>query len=488
MRQGEIQQLLVAGNRWWRSPTGWARHDPDLREAAQASFRYTAGVLAGLPSGSLTTLRGPRRVGKSVEIKRAIESLIAGGTAPRLIVHVAADGWRAADLARLVNAADQLTPAGHRYWFIDEITSIRDGWPERVKWLRDNDAAFRTDTVVLSGSSAADLTAATKALAGRRGPGSVPDRFLLPMGFRTFAALANDADEHGPPIDVGPLAVAELSRKRIAEACEALAPWLDWLVQRWDAYLRVGGFPSALDEFLASRDAPNPLRRALLDVVHGDALRRADWSRTQTAALLQRIADGLCSPVNYAALADDVDLAQPTVRRRFEELREAFVVWPCHREQRPRRSGESPRRSGEGPRHGESLRPKLNARCKFYFLDPIYAHLGGSPPDDTQLSEQQLGMALLRAAERERPGALVDFSAVLHHRSNTRREIDFVGPAFGGLAIESKFVDGRWKRDAQTLAASPWRGIVATRSELDLREDNKAVAVPTALLAWLVDS
>ena len=149
---------------------------PDLREAAQASFRYTAGVLAELPSGSLTTLRGPRRVGKSVEIKRAIESLIAGGAASRRIVHVAADGWRAADLARLVNAADQLTPAGHRYWFIDEITSIRDGWPERVKWLRDNDAGFRTDTVVLSGSSAADLTAATKALAGRRGPGSVPDR------------------------------------------------------------------------------------------------------------------------------------------------------------------------------------------------------------------------------------------------------------------------------------------------------------------------
>ena len=465
MRQGEIQQSLVAGNRWWRQPKEWVRDDPDLREAAQASFRYTAGVLAGLARGSLATLRGPRRVGKSVEIKRAIEALIAGGAAPRRIVHVAADGWRAADLARLVNAAGQLTPAGHRYWFIDEITSIKDGWPERVKWLRDNDAAFRTDTVVLSGSSAADLTAATKALAGRRGPGRVPDRFLLPMGFRTFASLADAAAERGPPTNIGPLALAALTPRQLADACQALVPWLDWLVSRWDAYLQVGGFPAALSEFLASRDAPEPLRRALLDVVHGDAFRKADWSRTQTGALLRRIARGLCSPVNYAALADDLDVAQPTVRRRFEELRETFVVWPCHREQR--------------------LRPKLNARCKFYFLDPIYAHLGGAPPDDSQLAQQQLGMALLRAEERERPGALVDFAAVLHHRSNTRREIDFVGPAFGGLAIESKFVDGRWKRDAQTLAASPWRGIVATRSELDLRDE--VVAVPAAFLAWLVD-
>lgn len=465
MRQGEIQQSLVAGNRWWREPEDWVRDDPDLREAAQASFRYTAGVLAELAPGSLATLRGPRRVGKSVEIKRTIEALIAGGAVPRRIVHVAADGWRAADLARLVNAAGQLTPAGHRYWFIDEITSIKDGWPERMKWLRDNDAAFRTDTVVLSGSSAADLTAATKALAGRRGPGRVPDRFLLPMGFRTFASLADAVAERGPPTNIGPLALAALTPRQLADACQALVPWLDWLVSRWDAYLQVGGFPAALSEFLASRDAPEPLRRALLDVVHGDAFHKADWSRTQTGALLRRIAGGLCSPVNYAALADDLDVAQPTVRRRFGELRETFVVWPCHREQR--------------------LRPKLNARCKFYFLDPIYAHLGGSPPDDSQLAQQQLGMALLRAEERERPGALVDFAAVLHHRSNTRREIDFVGPAFGGLAIESKFVDGRWKRDAQTLAASPWRGIVATRSELDLRDE--VVAVPAAFLAWLVD-
>ena len=286
------------------------------------------------------------------------------------------------------------------------------------------------------------------------------------MGFRTFASLANGTAEQAPPTDIGPLTVAGLTPGQLAAACQALTPWLDWLVSRWDAYLRVGGFPGALSEFLTSRDVADSLPRALLDVIHGDAFRRADWSRTQTASFLRRVADGLCSPVNYAALADDLDMAQPTVRRRFEELREAFVVWPCHRE--------------------HHLRPKLNARGKFYFLDPIYAQLGGSPPDDSQLSEQQLGMALLRAAEREQPGALVDFAAVLHHRSNTRREIDFVGPAFGDFAIESKFVDGRWKRDAQTLAASPWRGIVATRSELDLRDD-KVVAVPTALLAWLVD-
>ena len=276
-------------------------------------------------------------------------------------------------------------------------SSIADGWPDRIKWLRDTDQRFRQDTVVLL----------------------------------------------------------------------ALVPWLDWLVAAWQTYLHVGGFPAALAGYLRQREVPPQFLRSLLDVIHGDAFRRADWSRPQTTALLQRVAQGLCSPVNHAAIADDLAFAQPTIRRRLEELRDAFVLWPCHREDR--------------------LRPKLNSRAKIYFLDPAYAALGPSLPDDSQLAEQQLGAALLRSCERTRPGSYLDFADVLHHRSNTRREIDFVGLNFGGIAIESKFVDGRWKRDAQTLAASKWRGIVATRSELDVTTSNDVMAVPAAMLAWLVD-
>ena len=78
MKQGEIQQMLVATNRWWRNPDGWTRDDPDLREADAAPFRYTAGALGNLRAGGLYVLRGPRRVGKSVEIKRTIDTLLRG--------------------------------------------------------------------------------------------------------------------------------------------------------------------------------------------------------------------------------------------------------------------------------------------------------------------------------------------------------------------------------------------------------------------------
>ena len=458
--------MMAATNRWWRNPRAWSQDDPDLREADSAPFRYSAGVLDDLVPGGLYVLRGPRRIGKSVEIKRAIAALISSGTAPRRILHAAVDGWRAADLGRLVGATRSLAPpGGRRVWFIDEITGIGDGWPERIKWLRDNDPQFRSDTVVLTGSSAADLTASIKALAGRRGTADAPDRVLLPMGFRTFARLV--ADE---PIDaeIGPLRVADLTPRRLREAAHSLVPWLDLLVGAWESYLMVGGFPAAVSSYIVAREPAPPLLRGLMDVVHGDAFRRADWSRAQTAGFMRRIAQGLCTPVNHVAVAEDIGVSPFTVRRRLDELREAFVVWPCYRE--------------------DTLRPKLSAQSKVYFTDPVYAQLGlDAPLDASVLSEQQLGMALWRSLERERPGCYVEFDRVLFHRTPTRREVDFVGPEFGGCAIESKYVDGRWRRDAQTLQASCWRGILATRTELNL-DDPEVTAIPAAMLAWLLDS
>lgn len=95
-------------------------------------------------------------------------------------------------------------------------------------------------------------------------------------------------------------------------------------------------------------------------------------------------------------------------------------------------------------------------------------------------------MALLRSLEREQPGSYVQFDRVLHYRSKNGAEIDFVGSDFGGAAVESKYVDGGWRGSAKTIRASGRRGIVATRTELDL-DDPEVCAVPASMLAWLLD-
>ena len=288
---------------------------------------------------------------------------------------------------------------------------ITDGWTERIRSLRDNDARFRTDPVVLTGSSAADLTASVKALAGRRGTASDPDRVLLPMGFRTFMGLL--ADE---PVRAGlvPLRAAALTPSLLAEAAHALAPWLDVLVDGWEAYLlaaaprrpcrvpdRPRGFPH---HWFAGWSTPCLATRS--DAPTG----REHGRRVATADCERPVCPGSTPPRWPATSAPHCPAY-------------AGVSTSCGR------------RSWCGPAIRKMLRPKLNARAKVYFTDLVYARLdAGVPATLPSCPSSSSGMALLRSFERDRPGSYLGFDRVLYHRTRTHREIDFVSVELGDWA------------------------------------------------------
>lgn len=464
MKAGQIQTILSETNRWWHSGD-WARDDADLRAAAAAPFRYRAHALAGMVPGGLYVLRGPRRVGKSTEIKKTIEDLIAAGVPPRSIVHAAVDGWRAEDLRALVSTASRSFLADGprpRYWFLDEITSVRGDWPRTIKNLRDTDPAFAQDTVVLTGSSAAGLHEARKAFAGRRGDAARADRAILPMRFTDVIQAA------GLPVQLGTtFRPRDLHTPAAREQINELLPYLSDLVTLWETYLRIGGFPQAVAGWLRSGDVERPFIDTLWDVVYGDAITAARFAATQTFTLLNRLARNLCSPLNVSDLARDLDVGQPTAAERLTDLADHFLTWPCYRAQ------------------GGLPRPA--AQRKWYFVDPAVARLaaaryGGYEPDLTQLNEQQVGLSLLRAVNAGEAASLAEFDAVLHHRTAAGAEIDFVGSALGGVAVESKYVDDRWGRELRTIAASPWFGVVASRSGVDWRDDGWVVPAPVLAL------
>jgi hypothetical protein len=474
VKPGGVTRVLTSGNTWWQDP-GWVARDVQLRAAARSPLSYRPDVLLDLPRGGLVLLRGPRRVGKSVELKRTVQRLIGDGTPPRAVIHAAVDGWRAGDLRDLVGVGKRLVPADvtHRYWLIDEVSAV-PGWADAVKHLRDNDPEFADDTVVLTGSSAADLTAARKSLVGRRGPVSRPDRTLLPMGFRSFADSML-ASRGAPTPDAPPVEPPDLRTPDARQVLDGLVPWLDDLANWWEIYLHVGGFPQAVSAQLSGGDL-DVVVQALLDVVQRDALAEASLSTTQVTAMLDRLARGLCSPVNVTSLATDVGISHDTARRRLEDLAAAFVLWPCHQSQ--------------------GMLPKLRAQSKWYFVDPMFSRLAHTrstaraEPDLTQLTEQQIGAALLRSHERRNPGTFVDFDGVLYARTPARKEVDFIGPALGNVAVEGKYTDGdRWRAEAATVNSSPHEGILATRTVLDTSGDSpdQAWAVPAALLAYLID-
>ena len=468
MNDAELARQLTAGNAWWRTPQGWELDDPDLKTLRGSRLSYTPNPLADIAAPGLYVLRGPRRVGKSVELKRMIGRLLGDGVEPRRIVHCACDGLTAGDLRRLQRVArEQLTRSADepRYWLLDEITAVR-GWPDAVKWLRDN-TAMAEDCVVLTGSSGRDLEEARKALAGRRGGAVDSDRLLMPMSFRSFcAALGAELP------DVPTVRPRDFLSKEAEDAADGLLPWLDRIVSLWEVYTRVGGFPQAVAGYLDSGDVDSAFVNDLWDVIHGDALRRENFSATQSMRLLRRLTRNLASPVNMTALAEDIGVgSHSTASRRVKDLIDSYCAWPCHR-------------------RGDGQLPNLAAQEKIYFVDPLLARLSHlradqPEPDASQVSEQQIGLALTLSLATGDPGRYADFSAVMYAKSATGREVDFCGRPLGQVAFEAKYTDRSLGRETQTMRAMfGGRGILATRAKVDRVDGIRAL--PAGFVALLL--
>ena len=409
-------------------------------------------------------------MGKSTALKQLIAERLRSGSPPRSILHVSVEGRSAQDLVDIVRrgAASWLEgDPGERLWVIDEITGVKGAWPEHIKRLRDNDPAFSADTVVLTGSSAAKFDEARKLLAGRRNADQ-SDRTLFQMGFTEVARALGVELPESPSWRVAALCDAAAVEAAISQ----YRPWIPALVDAWDHYLVVGGYPQAVAEELKGPGARGGavLTEALWDVIHGDAFEGSGLTHTQTQTILRSISSSLGSLFSVQGLATAVGVAFATAKNRLDALRRAFVAFPVHREQ--------------------GLAPKPQSQSKWYFTDPRLARLAadfgaGSPPDATTLSEQQLAVALLRALEEESPGAAIRHDRLLYYRSRTGAEIDFVSASFSASCVESKFVDRGWGRAFQTIEASGRSaGVVATRSGVQ-RHDG-GWALPAALVAFVL--
>lgn len=471
-KQGLLAQVLSDLNPWWRSDA-WSTADRDLQAASGSGLGYAARALDDLEQGGLYVLRGPRRVGKTVVAKQAIARLIDSGVPRLAIVRFAADGMSASDIRSIVqNVTLPRPPDGvERWWFIDEITGATGEWAKTIKWLRDNLPAFADGTVVLTGSNAEALTEAVGEWPGRRGRVDNPDRTLLPIGFRTFTHLLLPE----PPPDLR-LGLSELRTPIARDAYDALVPWLADLVRAWDMYLSYGGFPIAAAAAKRGEPIPDWFINDVFTVIFKDVFGESRASETTIMNMFARFMEGMASPANLTSIAEDSEVSKPTVTRHFDYLRNGYLAWSC-------------------PQRSEKRWLALpGSQAKIYALDPLVArlsHLRNPARDDidvTVLNEMMVGMALRRACV----SAGYDWEGdehIFHWRTPARKEIDFISELLADVAIEGKFVDdGGWKAEARTADASGWRGIMSTRSVLDTTSTNESWAVPSSLMAYLIDA
>jgi predicted AAA+ superfamily ATPase len=445
--------------------------DPDLRAAAALSLDYEPNPLHGLRAPGLYLLHGPRRVGKSLELKRAVSSVIRSGANPRLVLFCSCDGLNKQDLRRLISQGNNITTTltGPRYWFLDEITAVK-GWSPEIKDLRDQDAFFRESCVVLTGSSAQDLAEARKNLADRRGGIADSDRLLLPMPFRTFCR-ALPGFEHMPDLTIS---ARDFHSRAAEDAIHEIEPWADALTNAWELFLSVGGFPRAVGEFADTGAVSEGFIQGLWDVTAGDAIRSTTMSETEMTAFVGRLAQNLCSPINLTSISNDLGMSgHQVVNDRIEDLVKAFLAWRCYR------------------LRGQL--PNTAAQRKLYFVDPLISQLAHrqnprhAEPDASQLTEQQIGLSLARSFAFRAPLSFIQAQSVMYERTDTGSEIDFVGPDLD-VPFECKYTDANWRREAQTMKSRYGKGIMVTRSPITVDATEPVWAVPASMVAWLLGS
>ncbi len=479
MRDDELRELLRDRNPWWRAagrpgdPLGWAMSDKTLVEADRLGIDYRPGILSDVVDGGLYVLRGPRRVGKSVVLKRYAYDRLAEGAAPSSVIYLGLDDLDPRALRRALKLGRDLTaPIGDkpRLWLLDEITAVAD-WPAILKSARD-DTPFGFDTVVVSGSSAHDLSEARRALgAGRVGRAVSPFRLLLPMGFREFARLTSRQLPSVPTFGA-----SQLQSDDASKALSALMPFVGELDLAWQAYCETGGFPRAVAEHRRLGIVSQHFCAELLDWLTPDVT--PDDAPESVVRLLSQLGTRMASPLNLRNTAEAVRMSAKQLRTRINRMIKSVAAIEC-------------------PQVDDAGQPVPGSQSKVYLIDPLLARLpalteAGLPvPDLPKLSESALAIALGRAMEQAHPGRLLEGRAVAYARNQSGREIDFAAlPTWHGgvdtwtTPIESKWVSDGWRRDAQPIRGRYGRGVVATKDVLDLSND--VWAIPAGAIALML--
>lgn len=471
MNDSERKQHLLEFNPWWRNGR-WHESDTDLAEArANGLTAYSPRPLAELAPGSLDLLLGPRRVGKSVAMKREIKFLLDTGVDRRVIAFCPCETLSQQDLRRIVKIAGDLAPGyeGDRYWFFDEITYV-DEWALVLKQLRDQ-TDLRTGTVVATGSSAAGLRQARGELGGREGAGG-GIRILLPMEFRDFVRELIPELAAGLPTET--LALQDVHSEAGARYFQSLAVFSDEVARAWERFLDIGGFPQAVADARSNVDVQPATARGVWNILTGDVLRVGAMSDRDVLALLAKLVEGMTSPLNVTNITSALDIgSRNTIVNRIDRLCASFYTWRAS-------VTHDGRRSVDG------------GQDKLYSIDPLIARLPSlrdkrvPPPDSPKMNEQQIGVALLHALISEDLSAILDETALMVQRNpDSGSEIDFVGPLLP-VPIESKYVSQGWKRESKALRDSYGEGIVLTRDVLDTSE--ALWALPSGVFAWAIGS
>jgi len=223
----EIKTRLRITNEWW---------GPEDKRGILASTRklpkraYFPTFVAQVKNTSVQraiVLMGPRRVGKTVMLRQAIQSLIDDGIDPKTILYASLEtpiyiGLGLEKLFTLFCDIHRHKLTASLFVFFDEVQYLKN-WEVHLKSLVDS---FPNTKIVVSGSAAAALRWASN----ESGAGRFSDFVLPPLSFSEFLKFSTTKREYA----------ALLGAKRSS------GPDIEKLNTKLIDFLNYGGFPEAV--------------------------------------------------------------------------------------------------------------------------------------------------------------------------------------------------------------------------------------------------
>jgi len=329
---------LIAWNPWWKGG----------REGGMYLEKYFAHAFLSerkLPDFEDNYLiRGPRQVGKTEFLFRIVAELMEKNTPPGNIVYLSCD--RLGGIGELRNTVRELREVmkaqpGKKYLLLDEVTSIRE-WHKAVKEFCED----RFFTVYATGSRPKELESKAEYFPGRasiinfhplsfrefcnslffsmfarekRLPGHTINRESARRELLSFISPSLDVRRAKTILrDLGGIegGLSEISR------VSKLYKHFDVLDALFKLYLKVGGYPCAMEKMIQKEELP-------FEIVVKDTLgtiEKEGLSLDTLNRLLPELLKSIGSKIEYAGLAREVEVDTATVMRYIHTLERSFLL------------------------------------------------------------------------------------------------------------------------------------------------------------------
>lgn len=296
LTDGDIAKRFSLDNPWWRS--GAVPADL-LFSRRRLNFTPFFNLLKDPDIRRAVVLMGPRRVGKTVLIRQAIDQLLKDGAPAEDILYLSLDtpvytGLGLEKLLRLWLGDDGLEERKPRWVFFDEVQYLRD-WERHLKSLVDVLPHIR---FAVSGSAAAAL----RMKSTESGAGRFTDFLLPPLSFAEYLHF----------IDV-----------KMTDKVE-----IEELNRHFFDYINFGGFPEVVLSPKIQDNMERFVREDILDkVLLRDLPSLYGIDSTQDLnRLFSVLAYNSGEEISYDTLSQTAGMAKNTLRKYIDYLEAAFLI------------------------------------------------------------------------------------------------------------------------------------------------------------------